>query len=147
MNERRLPRFTTRLPVRYQIFDGRGGELRLGRLDGARTRDLGSDGLFLAYVDLPVGTRLHFYCELPERGCFEAFGVVSHQRARLDAWAGETPGVGVRFTRLSPHARARLDQWLDERRAVDEASLKAALDRARAEVFLARMPRRLPQIS
>jgi len=138
MNERRLPRYSTRLPVRYQIFDARGGELELGRLDGARTRDLGADGLFLAYVDLPIGTRLHFYFELPERGCVEAFGVVTHETPRLDAWGAETPGVGVRFTRLSPHARARLDQWLDERRALDQAALNAALGRARAERFLAK---------
>ncbi len=136
MNERRQPRFGTRLPIRYQVFDREGDELSLGRLEAGRTRDVGRDGLFLAHCELPVGTRLHFYFELPERGCVEAFGVVVHERPRLDAFGAETEGVGVRFTRVSPHARARLDRFVDERRALDEAAMRAALARARAEQFL-----------
>src|SRR6185503_11417823 len=62
---RRAPRWSARIPVRYQVFEPQDGELSLGQLDAARARDIGSDGLFLAGVDQPLGTRLHFFFELP----------------------------------------------------------------------------------
>src|SRR5262249_45944026 len=132
MNERRRTRFSTRLEVAYHVFDARGGELDIGRLTRARTGDVGDGGLFLARVALPMGTRLHFYLSLDGNRTVEGFGVVAHERPRFDAWAGETPGVGVRFTWLGRDARARLDQFLDERRAIDRAAMQAALSRARA---------------
>ena len=135
MNERRLPRFSTRLPIAFHVFEARRGALEVGALARATTRDVGPNGCFLAHVTLAPGTRVHFYLALPD-GCVEGFGVITHEHPRFDAFCGETPGVGVRFTRLSHAARARIDRFVDERRAVDRAAMRAALDRARAEQFL-----------
>src|SRR3954447_14597252 len=79
---RRAPRWSTRLPVRYQVFDARSGQLNVGRLATARARDIGPNGLFLSQVELPPGTPLRFFFELPETwgGCIEAFGRVVHGR-------------------------------------------------------------------
>lgn len=134
-SERRAPRWSTRIPVRYHVFDARSGQLELGRLEGARARDIGSKGLFLQQVELPVGTRIHFFFELPETagGCIEAFGEVVHGRPRLDAMGHEVPGAGVRFLRLSTRDRARLDQYLNERKMIDAAYLSAHAVRVRAE--------------
>jgi hypothetical protein len=132
---RRAPRWSARIAVRYQVFEPQDGELSLGELDAARARDIGSDGLFLSGVDQPLGTRLHFFFELPESrgGCIEAFGEVVHAGPRLDATGFEIPGVGVRILRISPRNRARLERYLDERQAIDAACLSAAQVRVRAE--------------
>lgn len=133
--DRRRPRWSTRLPVRYQVFDGRSGTLELGSLTAARARDLGERGMFLQQVALPVGTRLHLFFELPESwgGCVEAFGEVVHARPRLDVMGNEIAGVGVRFSWMSAHDRARLEAYLRERRSIDAACLSAAEVRRRAE--------------
>jgi hypothetical protein len=133
--ERRAPRWSTRLSARYGIFDGRDGRLTLGRLDATRACDLGARGLFLAHVELPVGTRLHVFFALPETssGCVELFGEVVHTRPRLDSMGHEVRGVGVRIRRISPRDRARLDAYLAERRTIAEARRRAGDVRARAE--------------
>src|SRR5207245_431610 len=95
-------------------------------------RDFGRDGLFLAGVDLPRGTHLHFYFGF-SGGCIEAFGEVVHDRPRLESSGIERQGVGVRLTVLAPRERERLDRFLAERREADEAALRAALVRVRAE--------------
>ena len=140
-SERRAPRWSTRLPVRYQVFDARSGQLTLGRLASARARDIGPNGLFLAQVELPESTPLHFFFELPETwgGCIEAFGRVVHTRPRLDATGHEVAGVGVRLLRMAPRDRARLDHYLAERRSIDAAYLSAGEVRARAERMRSRV--------
>ena len=132
---RRAPRWGTRIPVRFHVFDGRTGRLQMTGLDSARAYDIGEQGLFLSRVDLPVGTRLHFFFELPESwgGLVEAFGEVVHTQPRLDTTGFETPGAGVRLLRMSPRDRARLDRYLAERRMIDAAYLSAAEVRRRAE--------------
>jgi len=137
--DRRQPRWGTRLPVRYHVFDGRTGRLEITRLHTSRAYDIGEQGLFLARVDAPIGTRLHFFFELPEvwGGLVEAFGEIVHLQPRLDATGFETPGAGVRLLRMSPRDRARLDRYLAERRRIDAAYLSAAEVRRRAERMLA----------
>lgn len=135
--ERRTPRWDTRIPVRYQVFELRTGRLELGRLDAARARDIGEHGLFLSGAEAAPGTRLHFFFELPEScgGCIEAFGIVVHAQPRVDPLAPgrQVAGVGVRLLHLSSRDRARLDRYLAERRAIDAACLSAAAVRLRAE--------------
>ncbi|MGZ3442439.1 MAG: hypothetical protein ACXVDD_23120, partial [Polyangia bacterium] len=101
----------------------------------ARAYDIGENGLFRSRVSVPVGTRLHFFFELPESwgGLIEAFGEVVHSQPRFDTTGFETPGVGVRLLRMTPRDRARLDQYLAERRLIDAAYLSAAEVRRRAE--------------
>ena len=108
ITDRRTARWSARIPVRYQVFDGRSGRLELGRLDGARAYDIGENGLFLLRVNALPGTRLHFFFELPESagGLVEAFGVVVHQRPRLDVTGHDIPGSAC-ASRSCPRAIAR----------------------------------------
>jgi hypothetical protein len=133
--DRRAPRWGTRIPVRYHVFDGRTGRLQMTNLEAARAYDIGENGLFLSRVDAPIGTRIHFFFELPESwgGLVEAYGEVVHDRPRLDTTGFETQGVGVRMLRMSPRDRGRLDRYLAERRLIDAAYLSAAEVRRRAE--------------
>jgi len=139
-NDRREPRWSSRIPVRYHVFDNSSGRLELGRLDLSRAYDIGPRGLLLARVEAPVGTRLHFFFELPESwgNVIEAFGVVVHNQARVDPLGYSVPGSGVRLLHISPRDRQRLDRYLAERRAIDAAMLSAAAVRARAEALLPR---------
>jgi len=132
--ERRNPRWSTRIPVRYQVFDGREGGINIGRLHSGRARDIGSQGLFLQCAQLQSGTRLHIFFELPETcgGCVEVFGEVVHERARLDAMGYEVPGVGVKIGHIADRDRTRLQAYLDERTAIDAAVLSASQVRLRA---------------
>jgi hypothetical protein len=133
--ERRTHRWSTRLPVRYQVFDGRAGRLNIGRISTARARDISSKGLFLSDASLPSGTRLHIFFELPETwgACIEAFGEVVHERARLDAMGFEVAGVGVRLLQMHEHDRVRLEKYLEERQMIDAAVLSAMQVRLRAQ--------------
>jgi hypothetical protein len=130
--ERREPRFSTRVRVRYQLFEGRGSGLNLGKIVEANARNLGKNGLFLGGVSLPRGTQLHFYFGMHDTS-IEAFGQVVHDGPRLEASGIERQGVGVRLTFLSPRDRMRLDRFLNDRREADELALRAALVRVRAE--------------
>ena len=130
--ERREPRMRTRTKVRMHVFDGSCGELRLGRIVEAESRDFGPRGLFLAGVALPCTTRLHLYLDLPN-GCIEAFGVVVHDRPQVDPLGTARAGVGVRFTRLALADEERLATFLAERRVATKVALEAALVRLRAE--------------
>src|SRR6202020_2886486 len=57
--ERREPRFLTRTRVRLHVFDGSSGELTVGPIVEAESRDFGPRGLFLAGVNLACATRVH----------------------------------------------------------------------------------------
>ncbi len=133
--ERRRHRWSTRMPVRYQVFDARTGGLNIGRISSARARDISAQGLFLSDVHLPSGTRLHIFFELPETwgSCIEAFGEVVHDRARLDALGFEVAGVGVRLQQMPEHDRQRLEKYLEERQLIDAAVLSAYQVRLRAQ--------------
>jgi hypothetical protein len=137
--ERRGPRFTARIPVRYQVFDLREGHLEVSSLAPALARDIGSNGLFLQLVSLPVGTRVHFFFELPESygGCVEAWGEVVHTHARPDFLGNLLGGVGVRVQSISSRDRMRLDQYLAERQKIDNARRSAHQVRLRAEARVA----------
>lgn len=132
--ERREPRLRTRTRVRLHVFDGSKGDLKLGQIVEAESRDFGPRGLFLAGVSLPCATRLHLYLDLPS-GCIEAFGVVVHDRPQVDALGAARAGVGVRFTRIALTDEERLESFLAERRMATQAALEAALARLRAEQF------------
>ena len=60
--ERREPRFLTRTRVRLHVFDGTSGNLTLGQIAEAETRDFSPRGVFLAGVDttaMLVANRRH----------------------------------------------------------------------------------------
>ena len=130
--ERRAPRLRTRARVRLHVFDGHTGELQLGQIHEAESRDFTSRGLFLTGVALPCTTRVHLYIELPT-GWIETFGVVVHNQPQRDAHGLERVGVGVRLTRLSFDDEQRLEAFLDVCRDATQAALHAALARLRAE--------------
>jgi hypothetical protein len=131
-SERREPRFRTRVRVRLHVFDGSSGELTLGGILEAESRDFAIHGLFLAGVSLKCATRVHLYLDLPS-GCVEAFGVVVHGRPQVDAQGIARDGVGVRFTRISMQDEKRLSAFLGDRRDATRAALEAALARLRAQ--------------
>ncbi len=131
-SERREPRFRTRTRVRLHIFDARSGELTVGQLAEAETRDFGPRGLFLAGVSLPCATRVHLYLDIPA-GCVEAFGVVVHDRPQVDVPGSARSGVGIRFTHLSIDDEQRLEAFVADRRNADQAAMEASLVRIRAE--------------
>jgi hypothetical protein len=130
--ERRQQRYSTRVLVRYHVFDAKAGELNVGQIVATQARDFSRSGLFLAGVDLPTGTRLHFYFDLPS-GCVEAFGEVVHDHPRWETLGGEREGCGIRLLSLPAGDRARLDRFLQERREADLAAANGALVRVRAE--------------
>jgi len=130
--DRRAPRLRARTRVRLHVFDNNSGDLTVGRIVEAETRDFAARGVFLADVQLPCATRLHLYIELPE-GCIEVFGVVVHDRPRLDASGATRLGIGVRFTRIALVDEQRLNAFLSERREAGQAAIQAALVRLRAE--------------
>jgi hypothetical protein len=130
--ERRFQRWSTRIPVRFEIWGAK--RLDFERFGRARARDIGAGGLFLQGAQLERHTRIHFFFELPETwgGCVEAFGEVVHGRAHLDTMGFEIPGVGVRILRMPERDRARLDAYLRERSRIDAAVLSASQVRLRA---------------
>ncbi len=133
-SERREPRFRTRTRVRLHVFDANSGELTLGQMAEAETRDFGPRGLFLAGVELPCATRVHLYLDIPG-GCVEAFGVVVHDRPHADATGSYRAGVGIRFTHLSLDDEQRLEAFVADRRNADAAAMQAALVRIRAQMM------------
>jgi len=137
--ERRGPRFTARIAVRYQVFDLREGHLDLSNLRPALARDIGPNGIFLQSVNEPIGTRLHFFFELPEScgGCVEAWGEIVHAHAQRDFLGNPLTGVGVRVHSMSSRDRQRLDQYLVERQKIDTARSRAHQVRLRAEARVA----------
>ena len=132
MSERRRPRYSARMPVRYHVWDTRGRRIELGSLVPAKACDIGENGLFLAGAALPAGARLHFFLGLPDgSGCVEGFGQVVHT----------TPsGVGVRLLRMAAGDRVRLDRYLQERRVIETAWLIGEDVRRRAEAWLRPQP-------
>ena len=130
--ERRAPRLRTRARVRLHVFDGHSGELQLGQIHEAESRDFTSRGVFLTGVALPCTTRVHLYIELPT-GWIETFGVVVHNHPQRDAHGVERLGVGVRITRMSYEDEQRLDSFLNVCRDASQAALHGALARLRAE--------------
>jgi len=130
-SERRLPRWPSRLPVRFQRFQIVDGQLVLGGIQSTVARDVSAQGLFLAGVDLPVGSRVHVYLML-EAGPVEAFGEVVHDRAHQPAIGPVVDGVGVRLTIVGARDRARLDAFLDERVEIKNVAARAADARRRA---------------
>lgn len=136
-SERREPRYATRVRVRLHVFDGTAGELKLGGILEAESRDFSAYGLFLAGVKLPCATRVHLYLDLPD-GCVEAFGVVVHGRPQTDSQGISREGVGVRFTRISMQDEQRLKSFVGERKTASQAALSAALVRLRAEQMVKR---------
>jgi hypothetical protein len=131
-SERREPRFRTRIRVRLHVFDARSGELTVGQMVEAETRDFGPRGMFLAGMSLACATRVHLYLDIPG-GCVEAFGVVVHDRPRADPSGTTRTGIGIRFTRLSLDDEQRLEDFVADRRNADKAAMEAALVRIRAE--------------
>lgn len=132
--ERREPRFLTRTRVRLHVFDGTSGDLTLGQIAEAETRDFSPRGVFLAGVDLKCATRVHLYLDLPD-ACVEAFGVVVHGRPQINAAGHARPGVGVRFTHIAMADEQRLEAFLADRRIANQAAISAAVVRLRAEAM------------
>ena len=130
--ERREPRFLTRTRVRLHVFDGTSGELTVGPIAEAESRDFGPRGLFLAGVELACATRVHLYVDIPD-ACIEVFGVVVHRRPQADLGGITRPGVGVRFTRISVPDEERLESFLADRRQAEEAAIQGVVVRMRAE--------------
>lgn len=124
--------------MRLHVFDDKSGELLLGQIHEAESRDFAARGLFLTGVTLPCATRVHLYIELPT-GWIETFGVVVHNQPQRDAHGLSRVGVGIRITRLSFDDEQRLDEFLDICRDATQAALHAALVRLRAEQISRRL--------
>jgi hypothetical protein len=114
------------------VFDGSSGELTVGPIVEAESRDFGPRGLFLAGVNLACATRVHLYVDIPD-ACIEVFGVVVHRRPQADLGGIPRAGVGVRFTRINVLDEERLEAFLADRRQADEAALQGVVVRLRAE--------------
>jgi hypothetical protein len=114
------------------VFDGTSGELTVGPIVEAESRDFSPRGLFLAGVNLACATRVHLYVDIPD-GCIEVFGVVVHRRPQTDLAGITRDGVGIRFTRISVLDEERLDRFLNDRRQADEAAIHGVVVRLRAQ--------------
>jgi hypothetical protein len=114
------------------VFDATSGELKLGQIIEAESRDFATHGLFLAGVNLKCATRVHLYLDIPGT-CIEAFGVVVHGRPQVDAQGISREGVGVRFTRIAMADEQKLAAFLGERSLANQAALSAAIARVHAE--------------
>lgn len=104
-------RIATKQVVRYHALGADGASLRIERLSTTLAGDVSQSGMFLMQAQLPPGSHVHFYFELPG-GYIEAVGKVVHNQHRPD-WSGVArPGSGVRFIRMSERDRSRLQQYL-----------------------------------
>lgn len=114
MSNRKQQRVPTRQVVRYHVYQIDGRELEVRRIGTTLASDVSTTGMFLSHAELTVGTRIHFYFELPT-GYIEAVGKVVHNQQRADAAGVERPGAGVRFIRMSASDKRRLESYLGGR--------------------------------
>ena len=79
--------------------------------------DVSRDGIFIRTREpLPVGTRLKLDFQLVDTvPLFQGDGTVVWIREHDPARAGVTPGMGVRFDRLSGESQTTLDTILEEK--------------------------------
>jgi uncharacterized protein (TIGR02266 family) len=79
--------------------------------------DVSRGGIFIRTREpLPVGTRLKLDFQLVDTApLFQGDGTVVWIREHDPARAGVTPGMGVRFDRLSPESQTTLDTILEEK--------------------------------
>ena len=114
MSNRKQPRVPTKQVVRYHVYQIDGRELEVRRIGTTLASDVSPTGMFLSHAALTVGTRIHFYFELPG-GYIEAVGKVVHNHERIDASGVARPGAGVRFIRMSASDKRRLESYLGGR--------------------------------
>lgn len=112
VGRRKQMRIATKQVVRYHAMGSDGQALRIDRLSTTLASDVSQSGMFLMQAQLPPGTHVHFYFELPG-GYIEAVGKVVHNQHRPDAGGVARPGSGVRFIRMGEGDRARLGAYLD----------------------------------
>jgi len=96
------PRVALSFPIRYNTLEGRQFESRAGGIGGG--------GLFIeSLTPLPVGTKLTMEFALPERptAWLPARGVVAWVCPKADQYTF-SPGMGVRFSEISPEVRDRV---------------------------------------
>src|ERR1041385_3695857 len=79
--------------------------------------DVSRGGIFIRTREpLPVGTRLKLDFQLVDTApLFKGDGTVVWIREHAPARAGVTPGMGVRFDRLTPESQTTLDTILEEK--------------------------------
>ena len=79
--------------------------------------DVSRGGIFIRTREpLPVGTRLKLDFQLVDTApLFQGDGTVVWIREYDPGKTGVTPGMGVRFDRLTPESQPTLDKILDER--------------------------------
>jgi hypothetical protein len=111
VSKRKEPQVPARQIVRYHVLELVNDELQLQRIGTTLASDISLDGVFLAHVTLKIGTRLHFYFELPD-GYVECVGKVVHNQHRVDSFGVAKPGSGVRFVIVSGMDRMRLAKYL-----------------------------------
>jgi hypothetical protein len=114
VSNRKQPRVPTKQVVRYHVYQVDGRELEVRRIGTTLASDVSTTGMFLSHAELTVGTRIHFYFELPA-GYIEAIGKVVHNHERIDAAGVARPGAGVRFIRMSASDKGRLESYLGGR--------------------------------
>ena len=116
MSNRKQQRVPTRQVVRYHVYQIDGRELEVRRIGTTLASDVSTTGMFLSHAELTVGTRIHFYFELPT-GYIEAVGKVVHNHERVDGGGMARPGAGVRFIRMSASDKRRLESYLGGRKS------------------------------
>jgi uncharacterized protein (TIGR02266 family) len=99
---RNEPRVTLTFRVKYKTPEGQHFESRAGGIGGG--------GLFIeSHSPLPVGTKLALEFSLPEKPSewLPAKGLVAWVCPKADQYTF-SPGMGVRFTEISPDIRNRV---------------------------------------
>ena len=99
---RNEPRVTLTFRVKYRTPEGQHFESRAGGIGGG--------GLFIeSHSPLPVGTKLALEFSLPEKPSewLPAKGLVAWVCPKADQYTF-SPGMGVRFTEISPDIRNRV---------------------------------------
>jgi len=97
---RRSPRAACGVPA---VAEGPRGPVR------GVCRSISQAGMFFAGAQLPVGQSIEVAVELPgAREGLHAVGVISYHHT-----SAEGPGMGIKFTRLSPDGLALIGQFVE----------------------------------
>lgn len=110
------PRISLAFRVRYNTPEGQRFESRAGGIGGG--------GLFIeSLAPLPVGTKLAMEFSLPEKPTewLLAKGIVAWVCPKADQYTF-SPGMGVRFTEVTPEIRDRILELVKSAQATGQAA-------------------------
>jgi uncharacterized protein (TIGR02266 family) len=110
------PRISLAFLVRYNTPEGQRFESRAGGIGGG--------GLFIeSQSPLPVGTKLAMEFSLPEKPTewLPAKGIVAWVCPKADQYTF-SPGMGVRFTEVTPEIRDRILELVKSVQGTDQAA-------------------------